>query len=261
MLDRQVVLAGIAAVVGFSFAAVLFRSSTPLSSASHAAGPGVPSLHDGRSGVGSIDSHSGEPATPVSASQPHIPPSPQELDAAIRANSRQRRIDALLAAGFSRDRIDWLHTRGQELKMLRDQKALERKQKGLPYVSKAAYLHDPDLDLRYEIGDDEYERYRVALGRPVGITIDDVSRGSDAARVGLQADDVIVGYDGKRVFNSGELYQLVSETQVGQVVLVDVRRDGQPMQVAMDAALLGIVAAPPWSGLPDLDIYRSHTHP
>lgn len=185
---------------------------------------------------------------------------PEELDAAIRSHARQLRIEALLAAGFTMERIDWLQTRAKELRLLRDKKAFERKQQGLPYQSKAAYLTDPDLDLRYEIGDDEYERYRIALGRPVGVTIDEILPGSDAERAGLQPNDVIVGYGGKRIFNIGELYQLASETDSRRSALLDVRRNGNPMQVAMPAALLGITVAPPWVGLPDTTIFEAQDH-
>lgn len=192
--------------------------------------------------------------------------SPEEVDAAIRSHARQLRVEALLAAGFTMERIDWLQTRARELKLLRDKKAFDRKQQGLPYQSRAAYLTDPDLDLRYEIGDDEYERYRIALGRPVGVTIDEILRGSDAERAGLQPEDIIVGYDGKRIFNIGELYQLVSEANPTRSTLVDVRRGGHPVQVAIPAPLLGITAAPPWAGLPDTTIFEEedpaeHDHP
>ena len=55
-----------------------------------------------------------------------------------------------------------------------------------------------------------------------------------------QPGDEIVAYDGKRVFDVGELNALTLEGTPGESVVVDVRRDGQNVQLVMPRGPLGI---------------------
>jgi S1-C subfamily serine protease len=101
---------------------------------------------------------------------------------------------------------------------------------------------EADRRLREELGAQDYERYLVASGRPTSITVNSVMEFSPAEDVGLRAGDQIVGYNGQRVYNTPQLNALQLDSSVGDTVIVDIVRDGVPMQVSMPAGPLGIRA-------------------
>jgi S1-C subfamily serine protease len=94
--------------------------------------------------------------------------------------------------------------------------------------------------LRTELGDADYERYLQAYGRPTAIPVRDVLASSPAERSGLKAGDEIVAYGGKRVFDVPELNALTLEGTPGESVVVEVRREGQNVQLVVPRGPLGI---------------------
>jgi hypothetical protein len=98
---------------------------------------------------------------------------------------------------------------------------------------------NPDAMLREEIGDSDYEKYLEAQGRPTSVGVASVMASSPADRAGLQSGDEIVGYDGKRVFSSYELMQQTMTAGDGNVV-VDVVRDGAPLQIVVPRGPIGV---------------------
>jgi C-terminal processing protease CtpA/Prc len=171
---------------------------------------------------------------------------------------KQRETEQLLAAGFSKERIDWIRKRDEELQTKRRQAATDRQRMGLPAESVEAsgpYFFDKDFDLRYEIGDEEYERYRVAAGRPAGVGVPRVQPGTLAESAGLKPGDEIIRYDGKRVFNYGELVPMTKKGAAGESVIVVIRRNGQTQQLVTsrgDMGLLWTIAVPNMPNLPGL---------
>src|SRR5262249_16428550 len=96
----------------------------------------------------------------------------------------------LMAAGFSQHRIDLLRRRRDELRLQQDQADYEASQNGGPYnLSSSAALWDKDLVLRNELGDDEYIKYRQALGKPISISVTQVLPGSTADLAGIRVGD------------------------------------------------------------------------
>ncbi|MFQ5723386.1 MAG: PDZ domain-containing protein [Terriglobia bacterium] len=67
----------------------------------------------------------------------------------------------------------------------------------------------------------------LKLGEPTGALVEEVVEGSPAAKAGLQANDVIVGFAGERVRSVAQLRRLVQETPGGRRVQVEVSRAGQ----------------------------------
>ncbi|MDF1613415.1 DegQ family serine endoprotease [Desulfurivibrio dismutans] len=65
------------------------------------------------------------------------------------------------------------------------------------------------------------------LDRPIGALVGEVSPESPAAEAGMRPGDVIVEYDGKKITQMSMVPTLVSQTPVGQEVLVKVIRRGQ----------------------------------
>jgi serine protease Do len=68
------------------------------------------------------------------------------------------------------------------------------------------------------------------FGTTEGALVSDVSRGSPADKAGIQADDVIVGYDGQDVESVNQLRSRVASTEPGTTVPVMVLREGDRMK-------------------------------
>ncbi len=159
-----------------------------------------------------------------------------QRDASARSEEAERRFtERLVAAGFSPDRADWIIRRTEELRMETLQAQYDAQRGGRPVQPRS-----PMQTLRAELGDADYERYLQADGRPASIPVRDVLASSPAERSGLQPGDEILSYGGKRVFDMPELNSLTLEGTPGESVLVEVRRNGQSMQLVIPRGPLGV---------------------
>ncbi len=64
-----------------------------------------------------------------------------------------------------------------------------------------------------------------------GAIIEDVAAGGPAAKAGLKNGDVVRKYNGQPVGDSGQLIAMVTETNPGATVKLDILRGGQPMTI------------------------------
>lgn len=157
--------------------------------------------------------------------------------------AERRFNDRLVAAGFTPDRIQWIKRRSKELEAMQAREVADAQQSGkaLDINKVVAHMFDPDLGLVEEMGVDEYDRYRTALGRPKGVDVASIRRGSNAELSGLKPGDQIVAYAGRRVFNIGQLKSLMGTSARGAgPVLVDVERNGVVLQVTANGGDLGL---------------------
>ncbi len=157
-------------------------------------------------------------------------PTPEEQD--------QRRMQRFVDAGFTVARAEWIEQRTAELRMQQLEAQYEAARSGDPGRARPAL--PVDQTLRAELGDSEYERYLEAIGRPTRINVRDVLAGSPAEQVGLQRGDEIVSYGGHRVFHMEDLNRLTLEGRPGDAVVVEVLRDGQPIQLYLPRGPVGI---------------------
>jgi hypothetical protein len=151
-----------------------------------------------------------------------------------RADATQVTTQRLLGAGFSQARIESLRRRRDELQWQMEQADLYRKRQGMPEnpLSFAA-IRDKDLLLRNEMAEDEYIRYRQAIGKTTAINVRTVLPGSHADQAGIKPGDQIVRYGGRRVVDSLELDALaISDASTGPV-MVEVLRNGQMIWIAL----------------------------
>lgn len=158
--------------------------------------------------------------------------------ATMRARMRERGLERLVVAGFSRERAEWIHRRTEELQVQVMQAQYDAQRSGRPGQAQA----DVQQSLRAEMGDVEYERYLAATGRPTEVQVTGVLASSPAERAGLQAGDQILSYDGKRVFDMRELNRLTREGTPGEPVTMEVKRHGQTLQVTVPRGVLGTTA-------------------
>lgn len=171
------------------------------------------------------------------------------------AERSQGIAERLLDGGFAPDRAQFVATRSEEFLMAQIEARYESERDGEPLSMEALERLGPQYMLREELGDWEYERYLEALGRPTLVGVVNVLDNSPAARAGLMSGDQIVSYGGRRVFNVFEVTQLTREGTVGESMLVDIVRDGQPMQIIVPRGPLG--AALSGNGLPGAVILPS----
>lgn len=154
-------------------------------------------------------------------------------------NSLTDRAARLVEGGFSPERADWIVRREDELEMAAMQAQFEARRSGEP-LNRFDPAVNPVLALRAEIGDAEYAQYLEANGRSTSVMVASVIESSPGQRAGLQAGDEIVSYNGTRVFNTWELNQQTMQGEPGQTVVVDIMRDGMPMQVVLPRGPIGV---------------------
>lgn len=155
--------------------------------------------------------------------------------ATLRERVRERQLQRLVEAGFSRERAEWIERRFEELEVESMQARFEAQRSG-----RQAAPVDAQRALRAELGDAEYERYLRGTGRPTEVQVLDVLASSPAERAGLQPGDQILSYAGTRVFDMRELNALSREGNPGELVTMEVRRNGQTLQVQVPRGVLGL---------------------
>lgn len=175
------------------------------------------------------------------------------LNSAIKTmatDKKKRAADMLLAAGYSPDQVEWLSVRLEGLRKERNSTRQELLARGLPMdpVKSLAHMYNQDIELRYEIGDDEYERYLLALDRPTNVHATTVLPGSIADTFGIRTGDVILSYDNKRLFNQGELDGLAIGTS-GRSAAVTVNRDGEILNLVVPGGPFGVKSSDPGIGV------------
>jgi len=68
-----------------------------------------------------------------------------------------------------------------------------------------------------------------------GVRVNGVSPGGPAAEAGVKAGDVIVAIEGKKVATGRELVKVMEDVESGQKVALELRRDGKPVKVTVEA--------------------------
>jgi len=156
-----------------------------------------------------------------------------------RRNSREGRMERLVAAGFLPSQADWITRREQEIQMAALQARFDAERSGedIDWMANRTMTSDT---LRAELGDADYERYLEANDRSTNVSVSSVIESSPAQSAGLMPGDEIVRYDGERVFSMTDLTRQTMEGEPGQTVVVDVMRNGNLMQVVMPRGPVGI---------------------
>lgn len=173
---------------------------------------------------------------------------PEDAPAALAArfeamrqsrSSTEGRTEALIEAGFTPDRAAWIVQREAELRVEAMQAQFDAQRSGEP-VDRFDPSVNPSRALRQELGDYEYEKYLVANNRSTSVGVGNVLESSPGQVAGLQSGDRIVSYDGQRVFSTTDLNEQTLQGEPGESVVVDILRDGVPMQVVMPRGPIGI---------------------
>lgn len=80
-----------------------------------------------------------------------------------------------------------------------------------------------------DVGPDDVTRLKLSEER--GAVVKEVVKGSAAEKAGLKEGDVILSYQGERVFSAAQLRRLVRETPAGRKVAIEASRGGAPQRL------------------------------
>lgn len=156
-----------------------------------------------------------------------------------RRNSPEGRMQALIDAGFLPSQASMIVQRESELQMEAIRARYEAERSG-DMTDFFRSRNATSQALREELGDADYERYLVANDRSTSITISSVIESSPAQSAGLQPGDQIVRYDGERVFDLNDISRQAAQGEPGQNIVVDIMRNGTPMQMVLPRGPIGI---------------------
>jgi C-terminal processing protease CtpA/Prc len=96
---------------------------------------------------------------------------------------------------------------------------------------------------------DELDRLeKESIGIVHGIVITDVIEDSPAEKAGLQIEDVIQAFDGRKIRRPADLVRYVSKTEPGKKVVIDIVRDGKEQKIE---AVIGENETMPMKWLPE----------
>ena len=171
-------------------------------------------------------------AEPTAAEDP--PVTPEQVRRRFSQDPEARR-QRLVDNGFTIVEADRILQRESELRMETLQARYEAQRSGEPFD-----FRDSASTLRDELGDDAYARYLTANGRPASVTIASVYESSPAMSAGLRPGDQITRYDGQRVFSMNDIADLTLDGAAGEVITVDILRDGIAMQLSIPRGPLGV---------------------
>ncbi len=108
------------------------------------------------------------------------------------------------------------------------------------YQHELAEIEAGLLSLREQIGDDEYDLYLYNSRINNRVKAISVMLGSAAEQAGIQNGDIILDYDGRRIFEWSELKAATTEGERGEYVSVNVLRDGELFSLTIPRGPLGI---------------------
>jgi len=151
--------------------------------------------------------------------------------------------DRLLAAGFTLQQIETIRSRHAEVQVrwaeLDDQARREGWIDTPRYLEEINKLTTGTNSNRNNLSDDDYDRYLHASGQDNRVVVGEVFQTSAAEQAGIQSGDVILSYGNERVFSLEQLNNLRSGGESGSPVVVDIVRNGLPMQVTIPRGPMG----------------------
>ncbi|MDH4314869.1 MAG: PDZ domain-containing protein [Gammaproteobacteria bacterium] len=154
----------------------------------------------------------------------------------------------LQAAGFTPDQVEHLRRRQAEAEMQQVEMDDRARREGwfgtARYAEEYASLASGAEAIRGELGDEAYDRYMYASGRPNRVAVGSVIQTSPAERAGLRPGDIITRYGGEKIYSPDQLTSLRSTGDRGAPVAVEILRNGQVMLISMPRGPMGIQTQP-----------------
>jgi hypothetical protein len=93
---------------------------------------------------------------------------------------------------------------------------------------------------REELGDESFDLLLYASGQHNRVVVKSLLERSPATEAGLEAGDVIVSYDDRRVFHTNELKRMTASGSAGESVSMEILREGRRVSLSVPRGPLGI---------------------
>jgi C-terminal processing protease CtpA/Prc len=158
--------------------------------------------------------------------------------------TEESRRSILVEAGVPEDTAEDIVRRQSEQALarleLRDQATREGWLGSDQYRQSLRELNAEAPDLRGEIDLYAYDRYLYATGEPNRVAVTSVIEGSAAQEAGLLPGDVILSYADERVFGWSDLNSGTTAGERGELVPVEVQREGTLIQAWLPRGPMGI---------------------
>lgn len=144
--------------------------------------------------------------------------------------------------GFSEEEISWVLQSEAEVNLQALIETYQYRRQAYQEAKAKGQLRPSEQELlRAKLGDENYARYLAAQGAPTAPRVGQVLAGSPADNAGLQVGDRIKAYAGNRVFQFRDITRLTVEGVEGESVLLEIERDGSPLQITLPRGPIGIV--------------------
>lgn len=108
------------------------------------------------------------------------------------------------------------------------------------YFDALREVRQGQVSVRERFGDYAYDRYLLASGQPNRVTVMGILEGSTAQAAGLQAGDIIMGYDGDAVFTVDQLRQATTAGVRDEMVMLEIDRGGTTLQRLIPRGPIGV---------------------
>jgi hypothetical protein len=169
---------------------------------------------------------------------------PTEAEAVAGGSRGEVTERSFVAAGFSDSDAAYYRRRLDEAAMarlyLRDRAQREGWLNTDRYRQELAAMPNVAEELRREMDDETYARYLYATGRPNQVRVRRVLEGSAAANAGLRAGDVLLSYDGDRVYDTRTVQRTTRNGNAGETVAVEILREGRRIQAYLPRGPIGV---------------------
>lgn len=156
--------------------------------------------------------------------------------------------ELLLRAGLMPAEIDALRERFESIEMerlyLRDEATRDAWLNTHRYRKAARELDVAFGALRDDFGDEAYDWLLYASGRHNRVMVGGVLENSPAAEAGLEPGDLIISYDGVRIFDTRELQSATTGGEAGRNVMLELDRGGESVSAYIPRGPLGIQLGP-----------------
>ena len=160
------------------------------------------------------------------------------------ANLQLMTLDRLLNGGIDETRASEIIRRQNQTELqrleLQDKARRENYYMTERYREELAAIDANQPDLRSELGDDDYDRFLFNNRMNNRVKVLSVMLGSAAEEAGLQNNDIILEYDGKRIFSWDELKNATSAGVRNEYVSLNVLRNGELFSLSVPRGPLGI---------------------
>ena len=150
--------------------------------------------------------------------------------------------EALVAGCMHRSEVERLRARWERYEL--DRLDLNNRARREDFFMKPRHGEEHaalDAAFRSELGDDGYDAYLRATGKPNRVAVREVLAAGAGSLAGVEVGDELVEYAGARVFSAADLQLLTASGRLGETVVVEVERGGRPLSLRAVRGPLGVV--------------------